>query len=69
MFSKFVLVGVYRNERLALVCKLSSNVSKDSVSCVIGLCQALKHDAHFALDQWDLSTQLCLKYLACTSKI
>ena len=37
MFAKFVLVGVYRNERLASVCKLSSNVSKDSVSSNTGL--------------------------------
>ena len=42
-------------------CKLSSLVSKEMSTCDIGLSNVLKHAAHFALDQWDLSTQLASK--------
>ena len=60
---------VDRNEKMESFCKLSSNVSKEMSSCDIGLYKALKHAAALSLDQWDLSTKLCLKDLACTSKI
>ena len=44
-------------------------VKQEVASCDIGLYNTLKHAAAFSLDQWDLSTKLCLKDLACTSRI
>ena len=41
MFAKFALAGFYRNESLRVFCKLSTNVSKDSVSPHTGLYQPL----------------------------
>ena len=45
------------------------HLKQESASCDIGLSNTPKHAASFSLDQWDLSTKLCLKDLACTSKI
>ena len=69
MFAKFALAGFYRNERLIVFCKLSSNVSKDMSTCDIGLSNVLKHAAYLVLDQRDLCTNASLKDLAHASWI
>ena len=64
MFAKFVFCCVDRNERVASVCKLSSNVSKEMSSYDIGLYNALKYAATLDLGNWNLCTQSDLKDLA-----
>ena len=63
MSTKFVLVGLCRHESYGSICKFSSYLSKQNASWVIGQCRPLKHAANLVLDQWDLSTNLCLKDL------
>ena len=69
VFANFVLVGVYRKESLESVYQFFFSCKQDSVSCDICLSNVLKHAAYLVLDHRDLSTNLCLKDLACTSWI
>ena len=49
--------------------KFSSHVSKDMLTCDIGLSNLLKHAAYLVLDQRDLCTNASFKYLAHASWI
>ena len=60
---KFVFACVDRSSKLDIFCNVSSYLSKENASWVIGQCRPLKHAAFSLLDQWDLSTNMCLKDL------